>query len=297
MNTDGLGPINAGTILIQVVFIMVTAVFLVGIFARRADDPREVTTWAAAHGLRLTEHNRAMVTWFVRLNLVLRVIGGVAGMLLGALFDGAFGLHSSAAAGFWVWIIMGWLAGGAWAERRLVRPGAAGGTASLLPRRVSDYLPIGLQLAPLASAAFVVVIAAIGTQLTWPANPQFTPPSDASLMAPAACAVAIAVLVVALLRSVVACRQPVMHPDVIAADDAIRASTAHHLGGGGSAAVLLIATHVTYAVLTPFQLPFGVRGWVPALLALGAFFSWRYFAYRAWRVRRPVARVRVAVYR
>lgn len=297
MNIDRLGPINAGTILIQVVVLGITAMFLVGIFARKADDPREVTTWAGAHGLRLTDHNRAMVTWFVRLNLVLRVIGGVSGMQLGSLFDAAFGLHTSGGAGFWVWIIMGWLAGGTWAERRLIRPGATGGTASLLPRRVGDYLPIGLEVAPLASAALVVVIAAIGTQLTWPTNPQFAPPSDATLVALAGCAVAIAVLVVALLRSVVARRQPVMHPDVVAADDAIRASTAHHLGGGGSAAVLLIAAHVTNAVLGPLHLSFGLRGWVPALLALAALFSWRFFAYRGWRVRRPVERDRATASR
>ena len=98
MNTDGLGPINATTILIQVAFLGITAMFLVGIFTRKADDPREVTSWSRAHGLVLTEHNRAMITWFVRLNLVLRVVGGVSGMLLGSLFDAAFGLHTSGGA-------------------------------------------------------------------------------------------------------------------------------------------------------------------------------------------------------
>ena len=50
VNIDRLGPINAGTIAVQILVTALTAVFLVGIFARRADDPREVTSWARAHG-------------------------------------------------------------------------------------------------------------------------------------------------------------------------------------------------------------------------------------------------------
>ena len=117
---------DATALLIQAVMTLLFAAILVGWFARPASDPKEVAAWARGHDLELTERNHAMVTYYVRLAITLRVIGGVGGLVLGALFDDAFGLNTSAGTGFWIWILLGWLLGASWAEYRLTRPPSTG---------------------------------------------------------------------------------------------------------------------------------------------------------------------------
>lgn len=277
-------PLSA--LLFQALFTLVLAAVVVGWLTRPATDPAEVTAWADAHGVALTERSRPMITYYVRLAITLRVIGGVAGWNLGSLFDDAFGLDTSAGAGFWIWVVLGWLLGASWAEYRLTRPSTPGPAASLTPRRVSDYLSPRLEAAPAVAAGLTVVMVAVGAVAPDPKVPQAPPPSSLGLALAAVGAVAIAALVTLAVRAVVARRQPATHPEVVAADDAIRASAVHHLAGGGAAAILLIASQVAWSVLYPYKLPFGVRGWVPAVFFIAALLAWRWFAYRGWRVRR-----------
>ena len=134
-------------LLIQLVFTLVFAAVLVGWFTRSASDPREVVAWARGYDLQLTERNQAMITYYVRLAITLRVIGGVGGLVLGTLFDDATGLDTSSGAGFWIWIVLGWLLGASWAEYRLTRPLPTEHAASLTPRAVHDYLSARLYVA------------------------------------------------------------------------------------------------------------------------------------------------------
>ncbi len=99
-------------------------------------------------------------------------------------------------------------------------------------------------------------------------------------------AVVLAVAATAMVSRVVARGQAAADPDVLAADDAIRATTIHLISGGATAAILLLGVQAAQFVLQPRQLPFGVRGWAPLALVLGAWFSSRYLANRPWRVRR-----------
>jgi hypothetical protein len=281
-------------VLIQLVFTLIFAAVLVGWFTRPATDPKEVVAWARSHELVLTARNQGMVSYYVRLAITLRVIGGVGGLVLGGLFDDATGLDTSAGAGFWIWIVLGWLIGASWAEYRLTRPVAAEQVASLTPREVRDYLSPRLYAAPAVAAVLVVLLAAGGLLAPAPDDPLHPLPPTAGLVIGAVGAVVIAALILLAVRSVVARRQPIGPPDVVAADDAIRASAVHNLAGGGTAAILLIASQMSYSVLAPRSS--GVGGlsfWIPLAFAVGAFVAWRWSAYRHWRVRRSASTVAV----
>ena len=265
---------------------LMTAI-LVGWFARVGRTPREVDSWASTYGVELTARNRPMVTYYVRLAVVLRVIGGVSAIGLGQLFDDAMGLRTTEGPGFWVWVILGWLLGATWAEYRLTRPVPATSAASLTPRDVGDYLSPWFHWAPVAAATLAAGFAVVGlvAPLDVPGEPT---PSTPGLVTAIVGVAAIALLVTLAVRAVVARKQPATDPSIVAADDAIRSSAVHHLVGGGTAAILLIANQVWLLVTEPHQLPV-LGGWVPALLLVAALFSWRFFAYSGWRVRRTTA--------
>ena len=188
---------DATALIIQLVFTFIFAAALVGWFtwpASRANWPVEVVQWAQGHALQLTLRNRAMVVYYVRLSITLRVIGGVGGLVIGALFDDATGLDTSSGAGFWIWIVLGWLVGASWAEYRLTRPPSTGHAASLTPREVLDYLPARLYAAPVVAAGVAVLLAAIGLLAPDPAAPPLHPlPPTAGLVLGAIGAILIAV--------------------------------------------------------------------------------------------------------
>ncbi len=244
---------------------------------RSARDPREPGRWARAHGVAITSANAPLVAYFVPLVAVMRVVGGIGGLVLGPLFDRAVGARTSVGLGFWVWIVAGWMLGAWLADRHVGADLRTGRGASLAARRLADYLPLGLRGAPAIGAAGVVVLAA-----TLPGGG----PSTIDRVTSAVVAVATAGLVALGQRSVVGRPQPADEPSVLAADDAVRATTIHHVGGGGTAVTLFLI-----ADLAGEALAVGSSGTGPGLLFLiagfGALVAWRYFAFRAWRVRRP----------
>lgn len=255
---------------------LVLAVCLFGWLAGRGVRPKEVETWARAFGVPLDRRTRPVVTYYVRLTAVLRVAGGASGLVLSGLVNLAFGVEGGGY-GMWLWVIAGWTAGAAWAERCLPRPPGPAATASLTPRRIADYLPFGLRWAPAAGAALAVGMAFVGAV-------DEAGETGPGLALDAVGAVAVAGLVAWGQRAVVGRRQPVTHPDLVRADDAVRASTVHNLGGGGAALTLLIAAHAAEQLR---QLGGGAIGSTPLLLGLAALVAWRFYAHRAWRVRRP----------
>ena len=239
---------DATALIIQLVFTFIFAAVLVGWFtwpASRANWPVEVVQWAQGHDLQLTLRNRAMVAYYVRLSITLRVIGGVGGLVIGALFDDATGLDTSSGAGFWIWIVLGWLVGASWAEYRLTRPPSTGHAASLTPREVLDYLPARLYAAP-AVAAGVACSSRHRTARPDPAAPPApAPPTAGSCSAPSvrssspsSSARRAAVSPGASPRPARHRRGRRRHP----------ASAVHNLAGGGTAAILLIASQLAFSV-------------------------------------------------
>lgn len=271
--------------------LLVTALCITGWFTRNVDDPRRIVGWARSHGVAITDRNRALVTWWVGLSGTLRVVGGVSGMVLGSLFDDAFAVNTSAGPGFWVWVIIGWVAGGLWAWEVVTRQTDDGTrSASLLPRSTADYVPPAGRWAPTVAASLTVAILAAAPLLGPVTDAQgFPTPSTAEHLLIGAGAVILAVAARLALVHVVSRRQPTTDPEQVAVDDAIRATTTHLVSGGLTAAILLLAVQAAQMVLQPRHLPFGVRGWIPIVLLGGAWLSSTYLANRPWKVHRTVA--------
>lgn len=283
--------IDGGWILASLVLPIVTATvtgaLLVGWFSGgRHDESTE--QWANSHGVRVGPAEMPFVRWYRTLDLTLRVIGGVAGVVIGSATDRAFGIDSSSGVLFWGWVMAGWTLGAAWAERRLVRPGEAG-AASLVPRRVVDYLGRPLLWAPAATAVVTTVGASIGALITYDAPHARTWEawSDRSLASAPIASALIALGALGLQRSVVARPQPVMSPGLVAADDAIRSTAVHRIGAGALAAELCVLTALVLAIVMPLgSAPLGLRGWLPAVPFVAGVLAWRYWSFWPWRVQR-----------
>lgn len=268
------------TLVLSVIFTVLVAMGVLAFATRNVDDPREVTAWARAHGVDLTTGNIGLVRYFVRLVVVLRVVGGLGGWVIGALVDGAVAGRTSSGSGGWVWALVGWMAGAWWADRAVAQPTGPGVGALLAPRRLADYLPRYLRLAPAVGAVLAVGLATVGVL----APPDDVVPHRRVLVALAAVAVGIAVVALVGQRSVVARPQPARVADLLQADDAVRANAVHHLGGGATAATLLVAG----GLLGRPELggPSGSTAVLSLVALVGAFGAWRFLAFRAWRVRR-----------
>ena len=272
---------------------LVYAWIAVGIFSRGVHKADLAPSWARSHGILLSPTTTPFARWYCQLTGVLRVTGAISGVVIGSVFDFAFGVDSSAGFGFWAWVISGWLLGAAWAERKLPRPGEAG-AASLTPRSTTDYVAHGLAIAPLVATALTALVAAIA--IIRPASPSraaLRPPStNLTFLAGAAVASGICVLVVVLRRAVLDRRQPLMEPEFLAIDDAVRSSTIHHLSGAGTAAIVCVAGQlITLQIEAIPRLPFGLRGWLPLLPLVGALVAWRYWSFKPWRVSRSLPAV------
>lgn len=273
--------------LIAAASLVVLALCLTGWLTRDVGRPERTIGWARAHGLAVTPGNAALVVWWVRLSGVLRVVGGVSGLVLGSLVDDAFAVHTSEGAGFWTWIVLGWVAGGAWAWEVVSRQGAdPTPAASLVPRQVADYVPTVLRLGPWAAAAITATIAASGRWLG-PAEVEGQPlPAGPELWALGGAAAGLALAAHVVLARVIARRQRSVDPEIVAADDAIRATTTHLVAGGTTAAILLLGVTAAQLAWLPHRVPFGGRGWVPLVLLIGALMSSQYLVNRPWQVRR-----------
>lgn len=274
--------------LIGAAALVVLAVCLTGWLTRDVGRPEHTVSWARAHGLVVTPANAGLVVWWVRLSGTLRVVGGVSGLVLGSLVDDAFAVNTSAGAGFWAWIVLGWVAGGVWAWEAVSRDRREPATASLVPRRLEDYAPPVARWGPPIAAVITVAVAVSGRWLG-PADPALGGGRDAQRWLLAGAAVVLAVVARLLLARVVARRQRADVPDEVAADDAIRATTVHLVAGGITGAILLLGVITADVVLGPRQLPFGLRGWVPFSLLVAAAISSRFLANRPWQVRRATA--------
>jgi hypothetical protein len=230
-----------------------------------------------------------MVRWYLRNARVLRTWGALGGVFLPplvALFLGA----DRASAGFGpVWIFVGYLVGALYAEVSLVRPVPAGPRrASLVPRELGDYLPpriLRLQRG-LAVAAVTGGIAA----LLVPYAEDQSPPSTVAMALLAALAAAFAVILERLQRWLVARPQPFSDPELVAADDAIRAQGVHSLAGSGLAVLLLLVSAVWVGLAMSEVQLLRWTIWLPAVFGpLLALYACMWFGHRAWRVRRPAS--------
>lgn len=257
--------------------------------AFRPLDAAFVREWADAHALVLTPTNRPLVEYYLATARKLRTLGAVAGILLPPLFTWSLGLDNPRVSGFWA--LPGYLIGAAYAELRLNRPLGRQRAASLAPRRLGDYLPRRLLRAQRVAGVFSALgaLAALLTQ----ADDLDTNAGAVIVAGGVGAALAIALELVE--RHIVARPQPVVAPDLVAADDAIRSQSIHSVAGSGLAIVILCLVSVGLALAEGLDEP--LRSVLLVVLFLfawvGALGAWLYYGHRAWRVpRSPAAGLR-----
>jgi protein-S-isoprenylcysteine O-methyltransferase Ste14 len=256
--------------------------------------------WARERGLELTAENRPVVASYLRRTRLLRACGALAGILLptlvelvwhgrlvilGASSDGSVAPYAGPMEAY-----IGYLVGALCAEVTLARPrDRTRHSASLVPRRLEDYLPRRLMLAQRALGVAVVLGIVITGLVPYP-SPASVPDWTAQLTGVVVFG-AFAVALEALERWIVRRPQPFTSPSLVAADDAIRAQSVHALSGSGLA-LLLAALSGLFAVVTASDVE--ILRWTMWLPALAAFvLSVRAcldIGQQPWRVRRRADR-------
>ena len=249
--------------------------------------------WAAAHGVALVDANRDFVERYVSEGHRLRLVCGFGGALaIGAL---GRGLGISVPVEGWVWLMVGYLGGVVWSEAWLTRlPAGTQRRASLTPRRVRDYLAGRLRIAQIVVplVATGLGIAAVILPGALPADPLSDPLTTSpdglriAALVIGVTAGAVSLGVAWLQRTIVTKPQPDGDPDVLAADDAVRASSVHLLSGTGLGIVLgCVATQV-WLLGDIGVLGVGTASFIGMVCTVAALIAWRYYGHRAWVVRR-----------
>lgn len=181
-------------------------------------------------------------------------------------------------------LFAGWFAGAVLAEARLARtPAGPVRLAALQPRDPSMYLPRYAQwLVPAALAVSV----ALGLVTVTLAAAGRSPDVRTAAVAQVA-AVAVAGMVWAVGRHVLSRPQPVLPPDQLAADDAIRSRALHVLAGSGTALVLYAVISQLSALADGLsgQVVDVIGGTVFVLVFAAPLLGW-FVATQPWSVRR-----------
>jgi hypothetical protein len=185
--------------------------------------------FATTFGVTVTTTNGRELIRYLERTRRYRSLGGVLGWMLGLTVPvlGAFAAKE-------VWAIGGYLAGALLAELRTASaPPSGPRTASLVPRRVADYVsPTARFVLPVLSALALAVLA---FRVRYPLG-------DAEALDARLIAVSVALLaaVVTLVRRhIVARPQRVALAELVAADDAVRASSMQTITGAGAALLCL----------------------------------------------------------
>jgi hypothetical protein len=242
-----------------------------------------VNRFLRRYPVRLTAENGPIVLRHLARVRSARTLGGLAGAMVAVLMA-TFGRPSINV----VPIAVGYLAGAIVAEVPWRRAGATarGPAASLVPRQLREYVPRWLVAAPavvLGVTAVLVIAAALG-----PRRPNFGNLSVARVL------IAIGVMTVATVVTLLTARailyraQPYTAPDLLRADDALRASALHCVCGGGFAIVAIAASAPLWEVGLHSDVTL-VRWIAPTLafaLILTAYFAWFGLRVAPWLVRR-----------
>jgi hypothetical protein len=273
--------------------------FVVRLGRMRRDDLPESVTWAREHGLVLTASSQPFVAAYLATGRQLRRVCGFGGLVVAASVTAATGidLHVPGL----VWILVGYLVGCFWAEVALTRlPTGTQRTASLVPRRVRDHLPRRMVTAQVVFPAVSFVLAVVAVVLLddhhSATQPVLTTASfnvtttaavlRAGVVGSAVLSVAAMSGVWALQRHLIRRPRPVVAPDLLAADDAMRISSTHLLSGSGLCIVsLLVATQlvcISLATHGPWSALSVIGGLLALLVAWFVFAMWR---NRPWQVR------------
>jgi hypothetical protein len=255
------------------------------LFALRPVTPLAAATWATRKGL--ATRPPVWVTHELRRLRVWRTVPAVFGAGIGAGPSAAYarwlevhgpgraaeGMVLSEASMAWPFdpltlALVGYLVGLVIAEatRRYPAPGSS--AARLTARTPSNYLTRPARLIPVVFAVWTLVTATIAWAAGDPAAfvSQFVP-SESAVWWPAAAAVGLAAVVLAVQRWVVRRPQRLERPADLQADDVLRSSAAHGLSGAAGALLLWTAIGTTDAAIQAFGVDAFAGAIVGAVLA------------------------------
>lgn len=248
-----------------------------------------VSSWARRYGVAVTAANRQVIGIYLRRSRGLQIAGAAAGWGASPLWA-AFTGRPFPLGGNWVALAVGGFLLGAVAGEVITgrghrtRNGAR--SAALTPRLLSDYLPASslwaLRVLPVAVAGVAVAYAAFPKDPSRPVDP-----SVAYFAAMSILLVAFAIATEWMLRAIVLRPQPVASPDMVAADDAIRASSLHTLSAGAIALLLLGAGWglVSLGIATSVVPLRNAATSIGVLADLASVLAWALLTHpRAWRV-------------
>jgi hypothetical protein len=202
--------------------------------------------WTKAHGIDVTEENRFVVERYLRRGRRIRTTGALAGYVG---YTGYAVLINGVREGSVSWVTVtfaGYLLGAAAAEIWAFRPAQRGvRTASLMPRKISDYVPryalIGIRALPVALVALAASWRFIPTRpelAHFPGRSDLFRPDPWGIAAWAAFAVVLWLIVETTARRIVRRPQPATSESLVRTDDAIRSTAMHGLMGAGLALML-----------------------------------------------------------
>lgn len=275
---------------------LIAALVFLSMVFKGGPKPSAADGWAGAHGVTVNTRNSDFVVAYVFEGHRLRLVCGIGGFVAAAALSAGTGIDLKTSG--WVWLLSGYLLGVVWSEGWLTRlPAGTQRMASLAPRRVSDYLSMGMLRAQLV--VVLVAVAFAGLALAQGSDPhlvdgfatQFGDASARSLrhtiIGMAIAAMLLAIGVGSLQRHIVGKSQPTADPDLLAADDAVRASAVHLLSGTAIAIVVLLVGTQLGMLAAIGVVADGTATMGYALCFVGAFVAWRFLGHRSWVVRRP----------
>jgi hypothetical protein len=249
-----------------------------------------ISSWAQRHGVRVTEANRPVIARYLRRTRGLQIAGAAVGWMASPLYAAATGRMFPLGDNWVALAVGGFLLGAVVAEAvtaRAPRAPLAVRAAALIPRSLPDYLA-----APSLWALRILPVAVLGVAVAYAAVPKdptrIADPTVAYFAVVSVVLVGFAVAIEWTLRAIVLRPQQLAGADMVAADDAIRASSLRALSAGAVALLLLgvgwgLASIGIATSLVPLR---NVATSIGAVTDLVAVLAWVGLTHpRSWRVR------------
>jgi hypothetical protein len=253
------------------------------LLALRPVSRRELNRFSSRYGVEATPETTQAMRSYIRRGRSGRLTGAAIGLSLHPILY-ALGLSVPNESVFYG--VLGYLLGAFGAALLPTARGTEKRSASLLPRRLSDYLPRTALVAP-AVAVGIGAVAVIVYELEPRRSALQTSGSTLGLAVSAIAAVATYVAV----RIVVARPQPIINPHLQAVDDAMRTQTLHTLGGAGMAIAFLGAAACLLEMGSQASATWlNTVGELIAVVSLVAALGGWLFIGSAWRVPRASLR-------
>jgi hypothetical protein len=249
------------------------------LLALRPVSPQELSRFSARYGVEATSETTPAMKTYIRQGRAGRLIGAAFGL---SLYPIVYALGLSIPNEGIYYAVIGYLLGAFVTALLPTAKDTRRRSASLVPRRLRDYLPRAALLAPTVAVglgALAVIVYGIEPRRSVPDL------SGASVGLVVAAISAVATLLA--IRIVVARPQPIISRGLQAVDDAMRTQTVHTLGGAGTAIAFLGAASCLLEMggyASPTWL--FVAGQVAGVATLAAALVAWAFIGSAWRVQR-----------